>query len=268
MEDRAIVVELRRKLPSEKVQRFSVLDDQSEFKEIRRKLVRWAIDNRKPLGGARPQLPPGLNDRASDNWSPLLAIADLAGGEWGTRARAVALSICVGAQNEEQDIRFELLKDIRSIFDEEGGERCKALASASLVEKLSGREESPWATFNRGQPINPRMLGRMLKPFGIASVNLKIGHDSSTGRDSVAKGYKREAFRDAWVRYLGLPASCEEKGRDPAGNQEGGVETTASGDPRFLEGPQGEVADKCRYRYPNATSEERGKGAISEEKPP
>ena len=113
----------------EKVRRFSVLDDQSEFKEIRRRLTRWAIDNRKPLGVARPQMPPGLNDRASDNWSPLLAIADLAGGEWGTRARTVALSVSGGAQNEEQDIRFELLKDIRAIFDEEGGERCRALTS-------------------------------------------------------------------------------------------------------------------------------------------
>ena len=81
MEDRSVVGELRRKLEDEKVRRFSVLDDQGEFKEIRRKLQRWASEHGKRVGAARPQIPFGLNDRASDNWSPLLAIADLAGAE-------------------------------------------------------------------------------------------------------------------------------------------------------------------------------------------
>ena len=267
MEDRAIVVELRRKLPSEKVRRFSVLDDQSEFKEIRRKLTRWAIDHRKPLGVARPQVPPGLNDRASDNWSPLLAIADLAGGEWGTRARTVALSVSGGAQNEEQDIRFELLKDIRAIFDEEGGERCRALTSASLIEKLSQGEESPWGTFNRGQPINPRMLGRILRPFGISSANLKISHDSITGRDSVAKGYKREAFVDAWTRYLPQAVANEERSIDKGTGQRS-CEAAGGGVAPLGSLPDSEVADKCRYRYPNATSDTTGNDAFSVEKPP
>ena len=57
MEDRSIVVELRRKLQSEKVRRFSVLDDHSDFKEIRSKLTRWAAEARKSLSIARPRLP-------------------------------------------------------------------------------------------------------------------------------------------------------------------------------------------------------------------
>ena len=125
MEDRSVVVELRRKLENEKVRRFSVLDDQGEFKEIRRKLQRWASEHGKRVGAARPPIPFGLNDRASDNWSPLLAIADLAGGDWGVRARSVALELSGGSRNDEQDIRFELLKDIRAIFDEEGGMRAR-----------------------------------------------------------------------------------------------------------------------------------------------
>jgi hypothetical protein len=48
-------------------------------------------------------------------------------------------------------------------------------------------------------------LGRMLKGFGIVSANLKICRDPVTGKDTVVKGYKRETFNDAWVRYVPLP---------------------------------------------------------------
>ena len=224
MEDRSVVVELRRKLENEKIHRFSVLDDQGEFKEIRRKLLRWASDHGRAIGVARPAIPSGLNNRASDNWSPLLAIADLAAGEWPLRARAAAIELSGGGKDEEQDVRFELLKDIRAIFDAEGTDS-KAITTSILIDRLCDLEESPWSTFQRGEPVNPRGLGRMLKAFGIVSANLKIGRDAQTGKDTVAKGYKRESFVDAWMRYLPPP-----------------------------KGPEGEeVADICRYRYPAAT---------------
>jgi putative DNA primase/helicase len=262
MEDRSVIVELRRKLENEKVRRFSVLDDQGEFKEIRQKLLRWATQHGKGVGVARPQIPFGLNDRASDNWSPLLAIADLAGEEWGRRARAVALELSGGTRDDEQDIRFELLKDIRAVFNDEGGDACKAITTSFLIEKLCQREEAPWATFHRGQPINPRALGRILRPFGIASANLKISRDPVTDKDTVAKGYKRETFIDAWMRYLPPRAF---HGREIQGNRENGRVATADGDPRPGGAGADGVADKCRYRYPTATHEKEEKGPFSEE---
>ena len=234
MEDRSVVVELRRKLSNEKVRRFSVLDDQGEFKEIRRKLLRWAVDNGGAVGRARPSLPFGLHDRACDNWSPLLAIADMAGGEWPQQARAAAVELSWAGRDEDQDVRFELLKDIRGIFEAEGGETCKAITTAILIDRLCELEEAPWRAFHRGEPVSARGLGRMLKPFGIASANLKISRDPVTGKDTVAKGYKREAFSDAWVRYL-PPTRCRQAE---------------------------EVADDCRYRYPDATGRDVENGPI------
>ena len=40
-----------------------------------------AADNFDKLAEPDPKMP-DLNDRAADNWHPLLAIADLAGGTW------------------------------------------------------------------------------------------------------------------------------------------------------------------------------------------
>ena len=42
---------------------------------------------------ASPSVPDELNDRPADNWDPLLAIADLAGGDWPARARKAAIEL-------------------------------------------------------------------------------------------------------------------------------------------------------------------------------
>jgi hypothetical protein len=41
-------------------------------------------------------VPESLNDRAADNWRPLLAIADLGGGGWSERAGLAAVCLAVG----------------------------------------------------------------------------------------------------------------------------------------------------------------------------
>lgn len=46
---------------------------------IKAKLARWALDLRQ---FPEPTLPPGLHNRLGDNWAPLFAIAEIAGGRW------------------------------------------------------------------------------------------------------------------------------------------------------------------------------------------
>jgi hypothetical protein len=60
-------------------------------------------------------VPPDLNDRAADNWRPLLAIADLAGGEWPEQARRAALGVS-GTLEAQDGTGEQLLADIREIF--------------------------------------------------------------------------------------------------------------------------------------------------------
>lgn len=77
--DRSIPLVLRRKLPHERVERLRHAD-LNRFPRLAAQLARFAIDNREAVRAARPKLPEQLNDRAQDNWEPLMAIAEAAGG--------------------------------------------------------------------------------------------------------------------------------------------------------------------------------------------
>ena len=90
--DRSIEVALKRKLPGERVERLRHADPEV-LHTLARRCARFAADNAEKIRAARPSMPDGLHDRAQDNWEPLFAIADLAGGEWPDLARKAALAL-------------------------------------------------------------------------------------------------------------------------------------------------------------------------------
>lgn len=79
--DRSIRISLKRKAPHEKVERFRRRNTQEGAKSIYDSLAVWASSCIDDLRDARPDIPARLDDRAADGWEPLLAIADLAGGD-------------------------------------------------------------------------------------------------------------------------------------------------------------------------------------------
>src|SRR5262249_58036601 len=89
LHDRAVTVDLKRRLRSENVEPFRP-DRADHLDELARKAARWANDTAERIGGMDPAMPAGLVNRTGDNWRPLLAIADAAGGEWPQRAREAA----------------------------------------------------------------------------------------------------------------------------------------------------------------------------------
>jgi len=188
LEDRAIIVQLQRKLPGAKVERLRRRDNEW-CAALRSQAARWAADNFEKLVDPDPQVPEQLNDRAADNWRPLLAIADLAGGEWSHLARQAALTLSGEAQDDA--VGVELLKDIRLAFGDGDGIR-----SVDLVTKLTADPERPWAEWKRGKPLTQKQLGRLLSPFGICSETVSI-----PGLND-AKGYKRARFEEVWAAYF------------------------------------------------------------------
>src|SRR5437588_10694681 len=90
LEDRAIVLLMRRRAPGETVDRIRRTELRRQLDPLRRRAVRWVADHRAPLRVADPAMPEELDDRQADNWRPLLAIADAPGSAWAALARRAA----------------------------------------------------------------------------------------------------------------------------------------------------------------------------------
>ena len=199
IEDRSIVLTLRRKLRSECLEKLRHADP-AEFETLRRKCVRWARDNAHRLRAARPSVPEALNDRAADSWEPLLAIADLAGGRWPELARETACQVS-RAGAESDSLRVELLRDIQAMFKRLGVDR---IPSELLVDELCKSAETRWADFSRGgKRITQRQLAGLLKLFEIQPRDIRF--DSG-----VKKAYAVDWFQDAFRRYI--PAENAQQG--------------------------------------------------------
>ena len=87
LEDRAIVLPMRRRAPGEAVDRMRRDGLLRQGDPLRRRTARWVADHLPALRAADPAVPAELDDRQADNWRPLLAIADEAGGAWPDLAR-------------------------------------------------------------------------------------------------------------------------------------------------------------------------------------
>jgi putative DNA primase/helicase len=185
--DRSVTVHLMRKPPGALVQRLRKRDCR-EFETLRGRAARWAHDHSDSLSDPDPKIPDSLHDRAADNWRPLLAIADLAGGHWPQLARQAACQL-TGAE-QEGAIGVTLLSDIRSAFGD-----AEVMRSADLVAKLAADPESLWAEYNRGQPMTQRNLARQLGHFGIITETV---HPPGSQH---GKGYKRASFAEVWAAY-------------------------------------------------------------------
>jgi hypothetical protein len=220
--DRSVVISLRRKLVSQKVNRLRRRDG-AELALLARQLVRFVADHAIELSAAEPTMPEGLNDRAADAWEPLVAIADAAGGEWPKRARAAAKKLASAADEEasDTDVRLMLLLDIKEIFErlipaddvmhKEPAENDEArnnghygprLSTGAILEALHKIVDRPWSAWGKQhKPMTGKALGDLLSPYGVKSGTIR----TETG---TSKGYYGRAFEDAFARYLpSSPAS-------------------------------------------------------------
>ena len=184
--DRCIVIRMQRKTAKEECERLRNL----ETTALRRQCARFALDNSDEIAGARPEVPAGLNDRAAEVWEPLLALADLAGGEWPEKARQAALGLTGDA--EETSPTGQLLVHIFGTFIEANAER---LFSRDLVARLNGFADRPWAETLNGRDITELWLSQRLRPLGIRPRTLRIA-------EQVLKGYRKEDFMEMFRRYI------------------------------------------------------------------
>ena len=188
IEDRAVVIRMRRRAPGESVLPFRFRRDGLVLRELRARLTDWLAEHGHELEAATPAMP--VEDRAADTWEPLVAVADLAGGPWPALARQAAVALTT-ERDATSDVghRVRLLIDCRDAFGTE-----TALPTGELLDRLKADPESPWNEFGV-HGLTAMKLGTLLREYDIRSATIRfpvIGQ---------AKGYQRADFLDAWARY-------------------------------------------------------------------
>jgi hypothetical protein len=192
--DRSIIVQMRRRMASEYVDRFRI-DRVKHLSRLSSMCARWAADNLHKLPDIDPEISNGLSDRAADNWRPLLAIAQLAGGYWPDKAMTAMFALNQpNADADGASIGVMLLADIQVVLASYAG---KNISSEEIIHRLTDHEfsERPWLTYSKGFPISPRQISNILKPFGIKSDTRHLPDGSKR------KGYVVAEFEDAFRRY-------------------------------------------------------------------
>ena len=192
LEDRAIVLPMRRRALGEMVERIRRDTLLRRLDLLRRRAARWVADHLAALQAADPAVPDALHDRQADNWRPLLAIADAAGGGWGDRARVAARTLAGAGGEADPAVPVQLLADLRDLFATSAADK---LATAAIIHHLIRLEEQSWAEYAAGRPLTPRHLAQLLEGFRIKAKQIRQGA-------ATRKGYLRSDFTDAFRRYL------------------------------------------------------------------
>lgn len=192
--DRSIVIPLERAKPGELRERFDSRRVERE-KELCRKLARFCADNRARLETCDPVLPPGVFNRLADNWRPLFAIAEVAGGDWPQRAANAFAKLTSREDADAQGINEMLLADVWQTFCDL---KVARLFSKKLVEALLQMTDHPWPEVNKGREISETWLARRLRAFSVSPKLIRVG-------DEVGRGYELADFQEAIDRYLPAP---------------------------------------------------------------
>jgi hypothetical protein len=198
--DRSIISPMDRKLKSERTERLRRRKLKSELDELRDRLHAWAEQNVSAL--IEYELPEALetiSDRLEEAWEPLLAIAELAGGEYPARARTAALYLA-GKVEDDDTASHALLLALKGVF----GTR-EVMSSQDIAAALNDDDGLPFGGWNDQAGVTQRELARHLRRYRtregvhIGPKTIRIGPDT-------AKGYHREQFESAWERY-GSPSA-------------------------------------------------------------
>jgi hypothetical protein len=214
MQGRAIVLPLRPALREES----RALDHSSPGRcrtliDCRRQFAAWAPTITTPLD---PAIPEPLYSRIADNWRPLVAIAEMAGGDWPERVLAAIDEL--RRVEHRPSLMTRLLTAICEAFDDQA--RAQAglanphltpeellavraspdtrLAYDELLEALNNNEESGLDEANHGRRITLHWLRDHFRDLTIHSRDWWEGPKRARKHRS---GYYRHQFDDTFARY-------------------------------------------------------------------
>ena len=211
--DRCIHITMQRRTPSQSIDRFLQGRAKADAEPIRESLAEWAETCKESVRQAYESMDDlkFLSDRDADLWMPLFAVCTVAAPErlGELRRCAVVLSGVKAAGDVEDSLPLKLLADVQKVWRTEADR----MTTATLLQRLKEITESPWGA----SELNANRLSAMLRPFEIASRQIRIGNET-------AKGYLRTSLNEAFSRYL------PQKGASPETSETTRVNIGESGD--------------------------------------
>jgi hypothetical protein len=189
IEDRAVVIRMRRRAAGESVAPFRHRRDRPALTTMAATLAGWLAAHLAALEKAEPPMP--LEDRAADTWERSSRSLTSPPGNGPTLARHAAVTLTAD-RDEAASVsdRIRLLADCRTAFG-----AADAIPTATLITRLRADPEAPWSDHGPAG-ITPMRLGTMLREYDIRSATIRFGEPIGQ-----AKGYYRADFADAWARY-------------------------------------------------------------------
>ncbi|MGO9079036.1 MAG: DUF3631 domain-containing protein [Streptosporangiaceae bacterium] len=156
---------------------------------IREALASWGAASATDIVECWPDVPEGLVNRAEEIAEPLLAVAEVAGGEWPERIRAAVRALLLGRDDDGPKVTpaERLIADIRTCW---AGSQMR---SSELAERLAGLPGGPWRAIFPQPARAGTELARYLAPFGIAPRKIWL---SAEGRS--AQGYTISQLAPLW----------------------------------------------------------------------
>jgi len=205
---RSIIIKMRRRAPNERCEQLRMRIEEPIGKALRDRIEAWADDVGDDVVKKWPELPTGIVDRNAEIWEPLIAVADVAGGDWPVKTREACVALCKSAEDRRVSLGIRLLGDLRILFGEATSVTTKSLLERLVSEDSGLDDDAPWANL-RGNPISSRKLASLLKRYGVKSKKVKI--------DGISlQGYRREDLWDSWQRYLPPEESGNAEPLEPA----------------------------------------------------
>jgi hypothetical protein len=203
--DRSIRLVMHRALRSERPAKITEATE-ATAERLSRQIMRWVTDHQAELRNTRPDMGDLIN-RVEDKWTPLYAIAAVAGGD--LPARVVKAMFALTPDDGTTDsLGEQLLADMRRLFDaatKAGQDASKVVISSSaVVNQLCRIEGRPWDELPPyGRALTTNRLAQLLAPFRVFP--RQIGSTNARTR-----GYQRADFDNAFARHL--PAQKAQKG--------------------------------------------------------
>ena len=189
IEDRAVVIRMRRRAPGENVAPYRHRRDRPALRELAAELNLWLRADLPALEAAEPSMP--VEDRAADTWEPLVAVADHAGGDLaGPRPRRR-----IDADRRGRRQRPDLgPRPAAGRLPHRVRPRHRPAHRRPAGAAQEPTPRAPWADHGPAG-LTAMKLGTMLREYDIRSGNIRFPNGMQ------AKGYQRADFADAWARY-------------------------------------------------------------------